>query len=60
MQVAPPWLLRAMGLFNRTLRENAEMMYQFDHDYRFDSRKIESFFALTATPYRSGIAAALS
>jgi nucleoside-diphosphate-sugar epimerase len=60
IQVAPPWLLQAMSLFNRTLRENTEMMYQFDHDYHFDSRKIETELGLTATPYRRGIAATLT
>ncbi|HEU0202229.1 MAG TPA: NAD-dependent epimerase/dehydratase family protein, partial [Burkholderiaceae bacterium] len=59
MQVAPRWMLRLMGLFMPVLRENEEMMYQFDDDYRFDSSKIESAFALTATPYRQGIATAL-
>jgi hypothetical protein len=36
------------------------MMYQFDFDYRFDSSKIETAYALTPTPYRVGITAALS
>jgi hypothetical protein len=36
------------------------MMDQFDHDYRFDSRKIEVAFGLTATSWRDGIAAALA
>ena len=58
LQVAPRWLLRAMGWFVPVLRENEEMMYQFEHDYRFDSRKIERAFGLAATPYREGIARA--
>ena len=37
------------------LRENDEMMYQFEHDYRFDSRKIERAFGLRATGYREGM-----
>ncbi len=44
-----------MGIFMPVLRENEEMMYQFEHDYRFDSSKIESIFGLQATPYRQGI-----
>jgi hypothetical protein len=44
LQVAPRWTLRLMGLFNTILRENDEMMYQFDDDYRFDSSKIERAF----------------
>ena len=55
LQVAPPWVLKLMGVFMPMLRENEEMMYQFEYDYRFDSSKIESAFGLQATPYRQGI-----
>jgi nucleoside-diphosphate-sugar epimerase len=60
LQVAPGWLLRLMGLFSPVLRENEEMMYQFEHDYRFDSSRIEREHGLAATPYREGIAATLA
>ena len=60
LQVAPRWLLRAMALFSPVLRENMEMLYQFEHDYRFDSSKVERAFGLTPTPYRDGIAATLA
>jgi nucleoside-diphosphate-sugar epimerase len=60
LQVAPRWMLRLMGLFMPVLRENDEMMYQFEHDYRFDSSKIEKTFGLKATPYREGIEATLA
>jgi nucleoside-diphosphate-sugar epimerase len=59
LQVAPRWMLRLMGLFVPVLRENDEMMYQFEYDYRFDSSRIQSAFGLTATAYRQGIAASL-
>lgn len=59
LQVAPRWLLRVMGVFNPVLRENDEMMYQFEYDYRFDSSKVRAVFGLEATPYRDGIAATL-
>jgi nucleoside-diphosphate-sugar epimerase len=59
LQIAPRWLLKLMGLFMPVLRENEEMMYQFDQDYRFDSSKIESAFDLQATPYRQGISESL-
>jgi hypothetical protein len=52
-------MLRLMGLFVPVLRENDEMMYQFEHDYRFDSSKIESAFGLRPTPYLQGIRASL-
>ncbi len=55
LQVAPRWMLKLMGMFMPVLRENEEMMYQFENDYRFDSGKIESAFGLQATPYRQGI-----
>jgi nucleoside-diphosphate-sugar epimerase len=59
LQVAPRWLLSLMGLAMPVLRENAEMMYQFEHDYRFDSSKAERALGLSATSYRDGIAATL-
>lgn len=59
LQVAPRWMLHLMGLFVPVLRENMEMMYQFEHDYRFDSRKLEQAFDLRSTEYREGVAATL-
>ena len=59
LQVAPRWMLRLMGLFMPVLRENDEMMYQFQYDYRFDSSKIESAFGVQPTPYIEGIGASL-
>jgi hypothetical protein len=59
LQVAPGWLLKVMGVAMPVLRENQEMMYQFQYDYRFDSAKIENAYGLEATPYREGIGAAL-
>lgn len=59
LQVAPRWMLKLMGIFMSVLRENDEMMYQFEYDYRFDSSKIESAFGLQATPYRQGVGQSL-
>lgn len=59
MQAAPRWMLRLMGLFMPVLRENEEMMYQFEYDYRFDSSKIESAFGMQPTPYSQGIGVCL-
>jgi nucleoside-diphosphate-sugar epimerase len=59
LQVAPRWLLKLMGIFTPVLRENDEMMYQFEYDYRFNSSKIEAAFGIQATPYRQGISACL-
>ena len=59
LQVAPRWMLSLMGLVMPVLRENAEMMYQFEADYRFDSTKAEQALGLAPTTYRDGIAATL-
>jgi len=60
LQVVPRWLQALMGMFVPLLRENMEMLYQFEHDYRLDSSKVERKFELEATPYREGIAATLT
>lgn len=59
VQVAPRWMLGLMGIFVPVLRENMEMMYQFEHDYRFDSSKLEQALSVRPTDYREGIRAAL-
>lgn len=59
LQVAPGWMLSLMGLFVPVLRENKEMMYQFEHDYRFDSSKLERALSVQPTDYRTGIKATL-
>jgi nucleoside-diphosphate-sugar epimerase len=59
VQVVPRWMLKLMGLFIPVLRENDEMMYQFEYDYRFDSSKIESAFGLLPMPYILGISVCL-
>ena len=56
LQVAPRWLLTVMGLFVPMLRENDEMLYQFAHDYRFDSSKVEKALGWRATSYGEGLA----
>ena len=50
-------MLSFLGVFVPVIRENMEMLYQFERDYRFDSGKVERAFGLTATTYREGIAA---
>jgi nucleoside-diphosphate-sugar epimerase len=60
LSVAPRWMVKIMGIFMPILRENEEMMYQLDFDYRFDSSKIESAFGLKASSYREGIRESLS
>ena len=55
LQVAPRWLLKAMGLLVPLLRENDEMLYQFEHVYRFDSSKTDKALGWRATPYGEGL-----
>ncbi len=55
LTVMPRWLFQAGGLFSPLLRELAEMLYQNDRDYLFDSTKIERRLGLTPTPYEEGI-----
>jgi hypothetical protein len=39
LQVPPRWMLALLGVFVPIVRENMEMLYQFEHDYRFDRWK---------------------
>ncbi|MCU0617281.1 MAG: NAD-dependent epimerase/dehydratase family protein [Gemmatimonadaceae bacterium] len=55
LQVAPRWMLTLMGLVMPVLRENDEMLYQFQFDYRLGSEKFTAAFGERATPYRDGI-----
>lgn len=60
LQVAPRWMLFAMGIFVPVVRESMEMLYQFEYDYRFDSGKAERALGFEATGYREGITATLN
>ena len=59
LQVMPNWLLKPLTWLVPPLRENQEMMYQLQHDYRFDSHKIQAALGLSATACADGVAAAL-
>ncbi|HUX50641.1 MAG TPA: NAD-dependent epimerase/dehydratase family protein [Spirochaetia bacterium] len=56
MSVLPPFMVGLAGLFDRTIRELYEMLYQNANDYLFDSSKFENHFSVSATPYADGIA----
>ena len=56
LQVAPRWLIKAMGYFVPILRENNEMLYQLEHAYRFDGSKTADALGWQATPYQTGLA----
>lgn len=55
LSVVPGWALHAAGLFDTTMRELAEMLYQNKSDYVFDSSKIQQRLGLAPTPYHKGI-----
>jgi len=44
VQVVPRWMLSLLGVFSPLVRENVEMLYQFEYDYRFDSTQLERAF----------------
>lgn len=49
------FLLNTIGLFNKSIRETAEMYYQYEFDYIFSSSKFEKAYNLQATAYADGI-----
>jgi len=51
-------LLRVAGLFDATVRESYEMLYQNAAPYIFDSKKFAREFGFVGTPYAEGIAIA--
>jgi nucleoside-diphosphate-sugar epimerase len=55
VSVLPAWMMKTLGLVVPMMRELAEMLYQNDRDYVFDSSKFERRFAFTPTPYADGI-----
>ncbi len=56
-KVLRPWMVRAFGLFNKTVGEMGEMLYQNDSPYLFSSAKYASAFGFVGTPYAEGIRA---
>ncbi|MFZ5946891.1 MAG: NAD-dependent epimerase/dehydratase family protein [Stygiobacter sp.] len=48
--VLPNWLVKTVGIFIPVMKELAEMNYQYDRDYFFDSTKFNDYFNFTPTP----------
>ena len=42
--ILPNWLIKGLGIFVPMMAELAEMNYQYDRDYYFDSSKFNKFF----------------
>lgn len=53
--VIKKWMVGLLGIFNKALRENMEMLYQNDSDYLFDSSKFDKTFKFNTVKYREGI-----
>ncbi len=53
--VLPKWMIRLLGIFVPVMGEMAEMLYQYDRDYIFDSSKFQKRFDFTPTSYAEGI-----
>ncbi len=53
--VLKKWMIKLTGIFNGTVKEIYEMLYQNEFDYIFDSSKFEKQFNFTPTPYEKGI-----
>lgn len=49
------WMLKSLGLFITEMKEIAEMTYQYDSDYIFDSSKFNNEFHYQPVSYRQGI-----
>jgi len=53
--VVKKWMVQMLGLFNKIIKENVEMLYQNDSDYLFDSTKFEKAFNYKPISYEEGI-----
>jgi len=57
VSVAPRFLLRTMGLFNKTLQELDEMLYEFTQPFVVDGAKAQSRLGIAPTPTADAIVA---
>ena len=53
--VLKKWMVKMTGVFNKTVNESYEMLYQSEFDYIFDSTKFNNFFNFDPKPYSAGI-----
>jgi nucleoside-diphosphate-sugar epimerase len=56
----PGWVLRAMGIFSKDLRELAETLYQFDKPFIMDSAASQAALGLRPTPLPEAAAATVA
>jgi nucleoside-diphosphate-sugar epimerase len=56
----PKLAVRALGLFNPTIRELVELSYEFDEPFVLDTTKYESTFGAAGTPLSTAISATVA
>ena len=56
IRAVPKPLLRALGVFNPTLRGIVEMAYEFEEPFVLDTTKFQSEFGITGTPLDVAVA----
>jgi nucleoside-diphosphate-sugar epimerase len=57
IQALPPWAMSLVGLFNPTVRESKEMLYQWDRPFLVDHSRFAARFWDDPTPFEEGIPA---
>jgi nucleoside-diphosphate-sugar epimerase len=60
VRVLPKLAVRALGLFNPTIRELVELSYEFEQPFVLDTSKYESMFGTTATPLKAAVTATVN
>lgn len=53
--VLKKWMVKMVGLFDKTISESVEMIYQSEFEYYFDSTKFDDFFKYQPKSYKDGI-----
>ena len=57
VRVLPKLAVRALGLFNPTIRELVELSYEFEQPFVLDTSKYESTFGTSTTPLKAAVTA---
>ncbi|HVH41870.1 MAG TPA: hypothetical protein VM925_05985 [Labilithrix sp.] len=60
LSAIPTLVLKAVGVFDPTMRELAEMTYQWKKPYVVDDTKFRQAFGFGATPWEHAVAETLS
>ena len=57
--VLPNWMVKGFGLIVPVMKELAEMNYQYDREYFFDSSKFNNYFKFTPIPHSVAVKQAI-